>query len=177
MTETRQASPWPREPFLVDLDAVADSPLDALDLVGIEGSAGVSIGFVRGACTGAALAAAVVVDLVVAGPAARFGRPGEATEIVVRRGVGIVGAKAIGYLAMTARLIDAPTALAWGLVNAVDGDPEAAARRLAEQIARRSPVAVAAIRRQAHAGASADHLVNRARRDVMSAASAAATVP
>jgi enoyl-CoA hydratase/carnithine racemase len=177
MTEIRQAAPWPDVPFLVDLDAVKGSPTDGIDLAGIEGAAGLSIGFARGACAGAALAAAVVVDLVVAGPAATFGRPGEWTEIVVRRGLGIVGAKAIGYLAMTGRSIDGTTAQAWGLVNAVDSDPEATARRLADVVARRSPVAVAAIRRQAHAGASADHLIERARRIVTSAASAAATAP
>jgi len=178
MIEVRRAGPWPRAPFLVDLDAIERSAIDAAAVADLERDAGLSIGFVRGTCAGAALAAAVAVDLVVAAPAARFGRPGEWTEIVVRRGVGIVGAKVIAYLAMTGELVAAPTALTWGLVNVVDADPEVGARRLGESIVARSTRAVDVIRRQAHAGAAADHLAFRARRAAATdAASAAASVP
>lgn len=97
MIEVRRAGPWPRGPFHVDLDAIERSAIDAAAVADLERDAGLSIGFVRGMCSGAALAAAVAVDLIVA----------------------------------------APAALTWGLVNVVDADPQAGARRLGESIAAR----------------------------------------
>lgn len=177
MIEVRRTGPWPPTPFVVDLDAIAESPIHGSEIADLERGAGVSIGVVRGECVGASLAVATAVDLLVAGPAARFGRPAEWTEIVVRRGAGIVGAKAIAYLAMTRRMIDAETARTWGLVNVVDSDPAECARQLGRSIGARSALAVAAIRRQAHAGAAADHLVIRARSAATSVASATASAP
>lgn len=159
MAEIRHAPPWQDGALVLDLDRVGGLALD--DLEALERRREVSIGAVSGACTGVRLAAALAVDLLVAAPGATFGRPGDWSDVVVRRGAGIAGRKAIGYLAMTERTIGAELARTWGIVSRVEDDPLAAAAALADAIAARSPRAVATIRAQAHAGAAADYLETR----------------
>jgi len=156
MAETVTGPVWPAGSIVVDLDQI--EPFAPSDLALLESRDSVSIGAVSGRCVGPALAAAVAVDLLVVGPEATFGRPELWTDVVIRRGVGISGRKVMAYLAMTGRLIDAATALRWGLANLISADPVEEAQRLADEIGRRSPVAVAAIVAQARQGAAADYL-------------------
>lgn len=143
--------PWPAECFALDLDVLGPVTLD--QLAQLEQRSVPSVGVIRGRCEGAALAAALAVDLLVAGPDASFGRPGPWVDIVVRRGVGLIGRKAVGYLAMTGRTVGAEVARRWGLVSYVDDRPAHAAVRLAGLVGGRSARAVATVLEQVHRGA------------------------
>jgi enoyl-CoA hydratase/carnithine racemase len=156
MAELVTGPAWPPRPFVVDLDRLG--PLTPADLASLESLDSVSVGVATGLCSGPALAAAFAVDLLVAGAGASFGRPGIWTDLMIRRGKGISGRKVMAYLAMTGRSIDSATALRWGLVNLISDDPADEAQRLADQIAQRSAVAVAAILAQARRGAAADYV-------------------
>ncbi len=147
--------PWPSDPFLVDLDRLG--ALTLVDLASLERGQAPCVGVIRGPCEGSALAAALAVDLLVAGPLSSFGKPGRWADVVVRRGSGVIGRKAAAYLTMTQRSIDAWLGARWGLVSQVADDPERSAREILERIAARSAVAVATIRAQAHRGAVADY--------------------
>ncbi|MGE0796334.1 MAG: enoyl-CoA hydratase/isomerase family protein [Acidimicrobiia bacterium] len=152
--------PAPVGPVLVDLDAVAEAGL--AELYDLERRGELTVGVARSRCEGFGLAVATAVDLLVAAPSATFGRPGRWSPVVLRRGEGIVGRRAAGYLVMTGRSIGAATALDWGLVSHVADDPVAAATELVASIAARSPVAVRTILAQAHRGAAADYTALRA---------------
>jgi enoyl-CoA hydratase/carnithine racemase len=155
VADVRNAPPWPDAAFVLALDALAPPALAELEA--LERRQAPVIGAVAGACEGAALAAAFAVDLLVAAPGATFGRAGEWTDLVVRRGAGIAGRKVVAYLTTTQRTIDAELARTWGIVSRVADDPVAAATALADELAARSPRAVATILRQAHRGAAADY--------------------
>lgn len=159
MADVRMSAPWPGGPLVVDLDQLGGVSLD--DLESLERRTEVSIGAVSGACEGQALAAALAVDLVVAAPGATFGRAGDWSDIVVRRGTGVAGRKVMAYLALSGRTIDAGLARTWGIVSSLSDEPLAAAAALADEIAARSPRAVATILRQAHRGAAADYTETR----------------
>lgn len=149
--------PWPDGSFVVDLDALG--PLALHDLAALERRSIPSVAVIRGRCEGAALAVACATDLLVAGPDASFGRPGAWTDVVVRRGTGIMGRKSSAYLTMTDRCVGAIVARRWGLVSRIDDDPVAAALETAEVMGARSPVAVATVLHQAHRGAAADYIL------------------
>lgn len=152
------AQPWPEHCFAIELDALGEVSL--ADMAALERRSVPSIGVVQGRCEGAALAVAIAVDFVVAGPDASFGNAGEWTDVVIRRGSGIVGRKAVGFLTMTGRSIGATLALQWGLVSAVDPQPVRAATDLVGLITSRSEVAVATVLKQAHRGASSDYAMS-----------------
>ncbi len=99
---------------------------------------------VGGACTGGGLDLVLACDAVVASPAATFAHPG------VRRGLvtgwsgtaripRLLGDAAARRIFLEASFLDAPGALDAGLVNAVDGDPVAAACAEAARLARLHP--------------------------------------
>ncbi|MFQ5516890.1 MAG: hypothetical protein ACE5E8_04885 [Acidimicrobiia bacterium] len=155
MAERMTGPPWPQGPFVLDLDHL--DRMSMASLASLESRSSVSIGATAGRCEGQALAAAMAVDLLVAGPHATFGHPGTWANAVIRRGTWIGGRKVMAYLSMTDRVIDAALAVRWGLVTAMADDPTAEASALAGEIARRSTVAVATIVGQAHRGASADY--------------------
>jgi enoyl-CoA hydratase/carnithine racemase len=155
VAEICHGAPWPGAAFVLDLDRLDGARLG--DLEELERRPTVVVGAVAGACEGVALAAALAVDLLVAGPQARFGRAGDWSDLVIRRGAGIAGRKVMAYLTMTNRTIDAELAHTWGIVSRVSDDPLATAAALADELATRSPRAVATILRQAHAGAAADY--------------------
>jgi enoyl-CoA hydratase/carnithine racemase len=99
---------------------------------------------------GGGLEFALLCDLVVAAPKARFGLPevtlglipgGGGTQRLPRR----IGSGLALELMLTGKLVTA--AEAPGLVNIVADDPRAAARELAERIARLPALAVRAIKR------------------------------
>lgn len=154
-TDLVTGCPWPPTCFAVDLDALG--PVTLGDVMALEQRSVPSIGVVRGRCEGAALAMAVAVDLLVAGPDASFGNPGAWSDIVIRRGGAIMGRKAVGYLAMTGRSISADVARRWGLVTNIDNEPLTLARTLVDLVGMRSDVAVATVLKQAHRGTGADY--------------------
>jgi len=92
---------------------------------------------IDGYALGAGLELAAACDLRVASPASRFGMPEVRIGIpsVVEAALlpHLVGAGRARNLVLTGEMIDAPTALAWGLVDAV-GDPDAEVERLAAPI-------------------------------------------
>ena len=155
MAEICHGAPWPGVAFVLDLDRLDGARLG--DLEELERRPTVVVGAVAGVCEGAALAAALAVDLLVAGPHATFGRAGDWSDLVIRRGAGIAGRKVMAYLTMTRRTIDAELAHTWGIVSRVSNDPLADAVAMADELATRSPRAVATILRQAHAGTAADY--------------------
>jgi enoyl-CoA hydratase/carnithine racemase len=142
------------EPVIIELDSAEGS---VGDLAAIEHRPNVSIGVVTGRCEGFGLAMAMAVDLVVAAPGATFGRPGPWASVLVRRGPGIMGRRAVGYLVMTDRVIEAETALHWGLVSHLADDPSREAAEILAGVATRSAIAVRTILRQAHRGAAAHY--------------------
>jgi enoyl-CoA hydratase/carnithine racemase len=159
VAEIVAAPPWPPGPIVVDLDRIGD--VSAADLEALEARGEVTVGAVSGCCEGAALAAALAVDLLVAAPTASFGRAGAWSDLVVRRGTGIAGRKVAAYLSVTQRLVSAEQARVWGIVSRVDGEPAAAAAALADEVGARSARAVRTILRQAHRGATADYVQTR----------------
>lgn len=104
---------------------------------------------VSGNCFGAGLQLALAADFRFAHPDAKLSVmeakwglvPDMSGSVLLRELVGIDIAK---MLTMTARVVGAEEARGYGLVTSVDADPLAAARKLADEIALRSPDAVAA---------------------------------
>jgi len=86
---------------------------------------------VRGQCLGGGLEFALAGNLLFAAPDAQFGQPemklgvfAPAASVLLPLRIGQARAEDLLY---SGRSIDAPTALAWGLVNEVADDPAAAA--------------------------------------------------
>ncbi len=123
--------------------------LDAMDRLPIP-----SIAAIRGVCMGGGCALALACDLAFADSSARFGinptslgisySPRDCQRLVAR--VGFARAKA---MLVGARILDAETALDWGLVSNVlaSGDLTAAVDSQAEDIAARSPQGLAVLKR------------------------------
>jgi enoyl-CoA hydratase/carnithine racemase len=157
--ETTIGPPWPVGPAILLLDEVSD--LTIADLDELEARTSICVAVVSGACTGPALAAACAAHLLVAGPDATFGRPGSWADAVLRRGTGIMGRRAAGYLALSGRSVAAMTARSWGLVNTVAEDPLSEAQLLARGVASRSETAVRTILRQCTRGSHHDYAYAR----------------
>lgn len=147
------------EPIVIDLDAIT---CGGDDLLAIERRSAPSVGVARSRCTGAALAVAMSVDLLVCAPHTTFGLPGEWSPWVLRRGEGIMGRRAVGYLVMTGRVVSAEVAQEWGLVSYISSEPSSFAYELAENLRSRSSVAIRTIMAQAHRGAAEDFTEVRA---------------
>lgn len=86
-------------------------------------------------------------DLVYAAPSARFKVPFVDLGLVPEAGSSVllpalVGARRAAQLLLLGEQLDAPTALAWGLVNGVADDPAAAARAAAQRLAGCAPTAL-----------------------------------
>ena len=156
MVELVSKPPWPQATTVIELDDLG--PIRAVDLAALEERRRPVLAVVRGRCSGDALALACMVDLLVAAPAASFGRPGLWTDLVLRRLSGITGRKVAGYLALSGRMVDARLARRWGLVSSLSEDPAHEAVQLAESLDRRSRVAVEVVLQRAHRGAAGDHL-------------------
>lgn len=105
----------------------------------------------HGVAFGAGLQIALGADLRIAAPDARLSVmeiewglvPDMALSVTAR---GLVAVDALSELAWTGRIIDAREGQQLGLVTRLDDDPLAAARRLASEIAARSPAAVRGIK-------------------------------
>lgn len=101
---------------------------------------------VNGYALGGGLELALACDVRIASPNARFGAPeiklgwiggGGMTPMLVNA----VGPSNAAYLVMTGDPVDAPRALAWGLVTEVADDVRARAHEIASAIAARAPIA------------------------------------
>lgn len=102
-------------------------------LRGLRGAAAPVIAVVEGAALGGGLGLAACADHLVAGPGARFGLPevlfGLSPAMVFPAIDERLGAARARRLALSAASIDAPTALAWGLVDELSPRPEEAVSR------------------------------------------------
>ena len=107
-----------------------------------------SIAVLRGHCLGGGLELALAADIRVAAPQIELGFPqllDPAGEFCRAGGLQrlsrAVGRSRAGQLTLLEQRISADRALDWGLLNALDSDPAAAARARAETIAQRGPIA------------------------------------
>jgi enoyl-CoA hydratase/carnithine racemase len=107
------------------------------------------IGAVAGVAIGIGTTMLLHCDLVYAAPSARFRTPFVDLALVPEAGSSIllpalVGARRAAQLLLLGEQLDAPTALAWGLINAVSEDPDAAAASAAAKLAALPPGALRA---------------------------------
>jgi enoyl-CoA hydratase/carnithine racemase len=107
------------------------------------------IGAVAGVAIGIGTTMLLHCDLVYAAPTARFRTPFVDLALVPEAGSSIllpalVGARRAAQLLLLGEQLDAPTALAWGLINGVVDDPDAAAAAAAGKLASLAPGALRA---------------------------------
>ena len=121
-------------PFTAALDALeaCDAPIVAA---------------LPGHTIGGGLEMALCCDMRVAAPAIRLGMPPAKLGLVyshtgLRRFIASIGAPRTRELFLLGRNVDAQTALAWGLVNRVAEDVEAAGVELAQELAANAPLSV-----------------------------------
>lgn len=115
------------------------------------------IAAINGVALGGGLELAMAADLRIAAPTARLGQPEITLENVpgwggTQRLPRLVGRGRALELILTGGMIDAARAYDIGLVNRLAADSLGAAVTLAEQLAERSPVAIAGAKRAVHAG-------------------------
>jgi enoyl-CoA hydratase len=102
------------------------------------------IAVVTGAAVGGGAQLAAAADLRIAGPGARLrwiGPPGPDLAVGAWLLPDLAGRAAALDLVLTGRWVDAAEALAFGLVNRVEDDPERAAQQIAADLAAREPAA------------------------------------
>ncbi len=108
----------------------------------------------HGACVGGGAEIAVACDLRVGGANLRLRFPGAALGVPVgpARLVTLCGLSVAKYLLLTSKEVDADMAYRWGLVHKVVPAPrtEEAALKLAADVARHPPEAVARLKRMLH---------------------------
>jgi len=110
-------------------------------------------------------------DLIYAAPSARFKLPFVDLALVPEAGSSVllpalVGARRAAQLLLLGEQLDAPTALAWGVISGVVDDPEAAAQAAARRMAAMAPAALRATKgliRRASRDAGARGDANRER--------------
>ena len=107
-----------------------------------------TIAVLPGDCIGGGLELALAADIRVAAPQIELGFPelldpqGEFCRAGgLQRLSRAIGRSRAGQLTLLEQRISADRALDWGLLNALDPDPVAAARSLAETVAQRGPIA------------------------------------
>jgi enoyl-CoA hydratase len=123
----------------------------------------ITIAAVNGLALGGGCELASACDLRVAAEHAKFGQPEVALGIIpgaggTQRLPRLIGLGRAKHLILTGDAIDAQTALAWGLVSEVVPGAElaGAARRLAERILSRGPLAVRLAKLAVNASARVD---------------------
>jgi enoyl-CoA hydratase/carnithine racemase len=123
----------------------------------------ITIAAVNGLALGGGCELASACDLRVAADHAKFGQPEVALGIIpgaggTQRLPRLIGLGRAKHLILTGDAIDARTALAWGLVSEVvpGAELEGAARRLADRILSRGPLAVRLAKLAVNASARVD---------------------
>lgn len=137
-----------------DLDELgAADPLDALDLrsqavfTALARLPVVTIAAVQGPAVAGGCELTLACDLRILGPNARFSLPETALGIIPSAGgctrlTRLVGPGRAKQVILGGQSVDAETAVAWGLALCVAPDPLADANALAQEIAKRDPVAL-----------------------------------
>lgn len=137
-----------------DLKALGEAlPGDALDLYSqavferLAAAPWVSVAAVQGPAVAGGFELALACDLRVAGPAASFSLPETALGLLPSAGgttrlADLVGPGRAREVILAGRVVDAETALAWGIANRLVPDPRADAAAWAAVIATRSPLAL-----------------------------------
>jgi len=102
---------------------------------------------VQGSAVGGGCELALAADLRVVGPKARFWLPETSLGILPSAGgttrlARLVGPSRAKEVILGGRVVDAPTAVDWGLAHRLAEDPLAEALTWAAEIARRDPVAL-----------------------------------
>jgi enoyl-CoA hydratase len=124
-----------------------------------------TIAAVNGFALGGGCELALACDLRYAGSTAKFGQPEINLGIIpgwggTQRLARVCGIGVAKDLVLTGRLIDADEALRVGLVGALHDPPIEKAREVADLLASRSPVALAAAKRALNRVLGGDHLEN-----------------
>ena len=140
--------------FSAPEDAIAYEQRIDVVLGALEDCRKPTIAAIAGACTGGGAGIAACCDIRIAAPGARFGFPiaktlGNCLSMGnLARLSALLGAARVKEMIFTARLIEAPEALAIGLVSEVAEDVGARAKALAKQIAGHAPLTLAATKAQ-----------------------------
>lgn len=136
-----------------DLDEMsAGSPLDALDLVSqhvftrLARLPAITIAAIQGAAVAGGFELALACDLRVVGPAARFSLPETTMGLIPSAGgttrlARLVGVSRAKEVILGGRVLDADTALSWGVAHRKVADPRAEARAWAKELVTRDAVA------------------------------------
>jgi enoyl-CoA hydratase/carnithine racemase len=113
-----------------------------------------TVAALNGHAIGGGLEVALACDLRVAARSAKMGMPPAKLGLIyshtgLRKFIDAIGAPRTRELFLLGRNIDADTALAWGLVNSVEGDEEVAAAglALAEELAGNAPMSMSGNKR------------------------------
>ena len=124
-----------------------------------------TIAVIQGFALGGGCELALACDLRYAGPKAKLGQPEINLGIIpgwggTQRLVRACGLGVAKDLILTGRLVDADEALRIGLVNAVHDPVLDKAREVAELLASKSPLALAAAKRALNHALQGDHVEN-----------------
>jgi enoyl-CoA hydratase len=124
-----------------------------------------TIAVIQGFALGGGCELALACDLRYAGPRAKLGQPEINLGIIpgwggTQRLVRACGLGVAKELILTGRLVDAEEALRIGLVNAVHDPVLEKAREVAELLASKSPIALAAAKRTLNHALQGDHVEN-----------------
>lgn len=143
-TDISQFRAFEREQDALDYEGRMERVLDALESVRVP-----TVAAIQGACTGGGAGIAAACDLRISSPSGRFGFPiartlGNTLSIGnLARLTALMGMARVKDLIFTARLMEAPEALAIGLFNEVTEDEESLlprAEELAATLASRAPL-------------------------------------
>jgi enoyl-CoA hydratase/carnithine racemase len=143
-TDISQFRAFEREEDALEYEGRMDRVMDTLESVRVP-----TIAAIQGACTGGGAGIAAACDLRISSPSGRFGFPiartlGNTLSMAsLGRLVALLGFARVKDLIFTARLMEAPEALAAGLFNEVTADEEsllARAEELATTLASHAPL-------------------------------------
>jgi enoyl-CoA hydratase len=143
-TDISQFRAFEREQDALDYEGRMERVLDTLESVRVP-----TVAAIQGACTGGGAGIAAACDLRISSPSGRFGFPiartlGNTLSMGnLARLTALLGMARVKDLIFTARLMEAPEALAIGLFNEVTADEESLlprAEELAVTLASRAPL-------------------------------------
>jgi enoyl-CoA hydratase/carnithine racemase len=136
----------PEDVFAVHAEKLVAHPFTAA-LDALEACPAPVVAALPGHTIGGGLEMALCCDMRVAAPGVRLGMPPAKLGLVyshtgLRRFIQAIGAPRTRELFLLGRNVDARTALAWGLLNEVAEDVEAASSALARELAANAPLSV-----------------------------------